>query len=507
MIITLSLLALLSGAVFAISAIAKLADRDGAKKAIVSFGLPTSLAGPMSIFLPIVELAVAGVLILTTSTWLGGIGALALLLIFTTAITINLAKGRSFDCHCFGQIHARPIGTSTVIRNLVLIAAAALIAWQGRSGLGVSPIRALIGFVQTYPSLVFDGAIVALLITSGWLILHLFRQNGRLLLRMDRLESLMSSGGTARDGNQLHAPSGLPIGSRAPAFELPRVSGESLSLDALLLDHKPILLVFSDPKCAPCEALMPDLAHWEEQHSNELVVVLISREDKGGTTFGKYQLRNVLVQQNHEVSEKFHSAATPSALLIRADGSIGSHIAMGSQAIAELVAETTKTVAPIRLPVVRQAGHHLHSQLPTHAVGSSVGQPAPVIELPDLNGRNIRVPDFKGRDTLLLFWNPKCSFCKEMLPALKAWNPSRANASPELLIISTGTVEENRLMELQSTIILDPNFNAAQAFRINATPSGVLIDAEGNVASAPAVGAPAVLNLMATKAGIELARV
>jgi uncharacterized membrane protein YphA (DoxX/SURF4 family) len=45
---------------FAVAGVAKLSDRSGSRQAIVDFGLPSSLAGPLGLLLPLAELATAG---------------------------------------------------------------------------------------------------------------------------------------------------------------------------------------------------------------------------------------------------------------------------------------------------------------------------------------------------------------------------------------------------------------------------------------------------------------
>ena len=49
---------LLLALVFASAGAAKLADRAGSRQAIVDFGLPTRLASPLGVLLPLCELAV-----------------------------------------------------------------------------------------------------------------------------------------------------------------------------------------------------------------------------------------------------------------------------------------------------------------------------------------------------------------------------------------------------------------------------------------------------------------
>jgi hypothetical protein len=82
-----------------------------------------------------------------------------------------------------------------------------------------------------------------------------------------------------------------------------------------------------------------------------------------------------------------------------------------------------------------------------------------------------------------------------MLDDLKAWEAEPPADAPRLLVVSTGSVEDNRAMGLRSTVVLDQGFVTGQAFGAGGTPSAVLVDAEGKLASGVAVGADAVLAL------------
>jgi hypothetical protein len=64
---------LLAG-VFGIAGVAKLADRAGSRQALQDFGVPTVLASPLGILLPLAELAVAVALVPTATAW-GGLWA------------------------------------------------------------------------------------------------------------------------------------------------------------------------------------------------------------------------------------------------------------------------------------------------------------------------------------------------------------------------------------------------------------------------------------------------
>jgi hypothetical protein len=57
------------------------------------------------------------------------------------------------------------------------------------------------------------------------------------------------------------------------------------------------------------------------------------------------------------------------------------------------------------------------------------------------------------------------------------------------------SMEQNNEMGLASPVFLDQIFVEGWAFRASDTPSAVLVDAEGRVASEVAVEAPAVMEL------------
>ena len=121
---------LLLSTVFVVAGVGKLADNSGSRKAIIDFGIPDFLSPFLAICLPIVELALAIALIPTFTAWWGALGSLILLLAFSVAIGVNLVQGKKPDCHCFGQMHSKPVGISTLVRNGVLAGLSVLIVGQ-----------------------------------------------------------------------------------------------------------------------------------------------------------------------------------------------------------------------------------------------------------------------------------------------------------------------------------------------------------------------------------------
>ena len=127
-------------------------------------------------------------------------------------------------------------------------------------------------------------------------------------------------------------------------------------------------------------------------------------------------------------------------------------------------------------------------------------RPAPAISLPDLDGGTRSLEAFRGKNTMLLFWNPGCGFCNRMVDDVKAFEANPPAGAPQLLIVSTGTTEANRAQGLRAPLLLDQGFATGRQFGAGGTPSAVLIDANGNIASGVAVGAPSVLDMAYNRA-------
>jgi peroxiredoxin len=320
--------------------------------------------------------------------------------------------------------------------------------------------------------------VLGLLAAQWWFLVHLLRQNGRLLLRLEALEESVSQGGGAAPSSNGGSASGLAVGTQAPAFSLSGLYGETLTLKALLFADKPVMLIFTDPNCAPCNALLPEIGRWQQEHTEKLTVALISRgePEENRTKTSEHGVRHVLLQEDWEVAEAYQIKGTPSAVVVMADGKVGSSVASGEEAIRSIVAHLVRPQAPI-------------------PVSKKVGDAAPELKLPDLEGDTVELADFKGQKTLALFWNPGCGFCQQMLPDLKEWEENPPEGAPNLLVISAGTKEANEAMGLSSPVVLDQQFSAGRAFGVGGTPSAVLVDEEGRIASEVAVGGPAVLEL------------
>jgi peroxiredoxin len=502
---------LLLALVFATAGMAKLADREGSRRAIVDFGVPSALAAPLGLLLPLAELAIAATLLPTSTAWWGALGALALLSVFIVGISINLVRGRKPDCHCFGQLHSAPAGWKTLARNGVLAVVAGFVLWEGYDGGAGPSALSWLEAVSTAQLVVLLGGVLVLALLAGqWTFLvHLLRQNGRLLVRLEAVEASLAANGSvapSQNGTPVHQEAeGLPVGTAAPEFSLSGLHSETLTLNALRSSGKPVMMLFTDPGCGPCNAMLPDVGRWQEEHAHKLTLSLISRGEveENKTKAQEHGLTNVLLQEDWEVSESYQVRGTPSAVLIGTDGKIASPVAGGVEGIRGLLSYAVgeRAQLPMQPHQPQTEGQpcpkcgKVHAAAPTVPAAQKVGEEAPEVKLPDLEGNTVELANFKGEETLVLFWNPGCGFCQQMLPDLKEWEMQAPKDAPRLVVVSAGSEEANREMGLTSPILLDQNFATGRAFGASGTPSAVLVDAEGKVASEVAVGAPGVLEL------------
>ena len=196
---------------------AKLADRAGTRSAVAGFGAPRRFVAVLAIALPLAELAVAVLLLPASTAVAGAIGALALLALFSGAIAVSLANGRTPECHCFGQLHSAPASWKTLVRNGVLAALAGIalvgsliepgtstVAWPGR-----------LDAAEFVAVAVAAGA--AVLLAGGSLaFLTLVRSYGRVLVRLDRLEAALVEAGIDVGGDEAAPRVGLEPGAPAP---------------------------------------------------------------------------------------------------------------------------------------------------------------------------------------------------------------------------------------------------------------------------------------------------
>ena len=119
--------------------------------------------------------------------------------------------------------------------------------------------------------------------------------------------------------------------------------------------------------------------------------------------------------------------------------------------------------------------------------GPKVGEAAPVLDVSDINGRDVSIgtasPD--GKSTLMFFLSPNCPVCKTLLPVLKSSQKAEADWL-EILLTSDGDVaEQQKFIEefdlANFTYLLSSNLGLT--YQVCKPPFAVLLDHSGVIRS------------------------
>jgi uncharacterized membrane protein YphA (DoxX/SURF4 family) len=123
------LLRLVLGGLLVLAGLGKLTDRLAFRQAVAEYHvLPAALERPFAAALPFIEVVLGALLLLGLGTAAAAALAAPLFASFGIAIGVNLARGRSFNCHCFGSVQSDPIGWGALVRSLALVVAAVVVA-------------------------------------------------------------------------------------------------------------------------------------------------------------------------------------------------------------------------------------------------------------------------------------------------------------------------------------------------------------------------------------------
>ncbi|HYA36253.1 MAG TPA: MauE/DoxX family redox-associated membrane protein [Candidatus Binataceae bacterium] len=116
--------ALAVAAIFAGSSAIKLANLPAFRAALSDYRIvPESVELPVAVAIPLGEMIGAAGILLNTQRALSGSLLIALLVVFSIAIAVNIARGRrDIDCGCFGPALRQTLSASMLVRNGGLVA-------------------------------------------------------------------------------------------------------------------------------------------------------------------------------------------------------------------------------------------------------------------------------------------------------------------------------------------------------------------------------------------------
>ena len=489
----LLLIRLVIAAIFGVAAVGKFLDLEGSEKAVKDFGVPEDLAKPFSIALPVAELIIAVLLLPVSTAWFGAVGAFLLLLIFIAGMLWQMAKGNAPDCHCFGQIHSEPVSAKSLLRNAVFALLAFVLVLQGNENQGASIFDSGNSNSEgNFMSLILGLATVGLLAAAVFYLKKISEQQTQIMRRIEVLELTGAAGGREIEAEALpNSFGGLVVGSPAPDFVLPDISGKRLSFESFLAQGKPTLFFFVSATCTPCEKLLPEIETWQNELKDKVNFVFVSKgkAEENLKKFGDLNFKQILLQEDQEVSELFGAQWTPTAILINEDGIVASRAAAGDKAIRELIEKIKAEIDQTDLLLISSTngdGHH----------ASLLGKTLPEFSLPTILDKNITPKDLQGKKTLVTFWSLDCGFCQQLIEDLREWENTKGADEPDLLLISQGDEEKNRELNLKSLIAIDNKREISARLGMEGTPSAILVNEEGKIVSETAAGAPQIWALL-----------
>jgi peroxiredoxin len=342
-----------------------------------------------------------------------------------------------------------------------------------------------------------------LLLAALFLFVQLTMQSGRILLRLEALEHGMPWS-DQRLGVQEYVPT-LPKGVPAPPIALPDLNGTLRHLSEWRGSR--VLLVFFDPNNIFSRRLLPALvAISSDVVPGRPVPIVISTGDADANrrVFSEAGLTTpVLLQEATEVAGAYKVDGTPMAYLIDVDGTIAADIAVGIQQTLILAGEMA---AVSDATMTYRGGAPRREPLETNARirdGLREGDNAPLFRLPQLDGSELSLLDYRGQNVLVVFSDPDCGPCDELGPLLQ----SEHEAHPELtmLMISRGDIDATAAMidrfGFTFPVALQNHWEISREYGIFAVPVAFEIDEWGTIAAGVAIGPEGIIALIRHIAG------
>lgn len=370
-------------------------------------------------------------------------------------------------------------------------------------------------------------------------IYFLVRQHGRLLLGQDALRERLDQ--TDRTVATLSAqlaalqqapevpvptpapqPAALPFGSPAPPFALPDLDGEERTLAEFL--GQPVLVVFFNTGCGFCLQMAPQLGQLPMGGAR---VLLVGSGDPAAyrrlTTEHGWRCA-VLLDATGSAMAAYHAQGTPMGYLLDAEGRIASGLAAGAEAVLGLLAPAaaqplTDAVANNGHASAGQAGDLTAASLrakeqavaeKARAAGLAVrastlnrqglpaGVKAPGFRLPDLQGTQHSLAEYRGKPVLLVFSDPDCGPCQALAPDLVRLQQEQGDRL-QIVMVSRGELAANLAKagehQFPFPVLLQKGWQVSKEYAMFATPIGYLIDERGRITSDVAVGADAIRQL------------
>jgi peroxiredoxin len=405
--------------------------------------------------------------------------------------------------------------------------------------------------------------LLLLILLSLWIgFYQIFKQQGRILLRLDQLEANAQAAGTGQEKPLEQAEqAGLPLQSDFPSFRFPDLAGRAVALEDFR--GKRVFLVHWNFECGFCDSIAPELARLEagfEKHNIQLLLLAYGEARPNQEQAAEHGLKcPILLMKEQEKIAAFEQEGTPVAYFLDEEGRVAAPMARGAERVLALALEVgspepdssgavINTPQRSGLPGERppaQAPEPHRVSLPGFLVkrdiglgdvikrvtsalgiktcvgcerraavlnrwmvfsgmagsGLKAGTPAPIFQLPDLQGRTVSLEEYRGRRIVLVFSDPQCGPCDELAPHLVRLHQEYANNGTSVILVGRGNAEENHRKAEQHgfqfpVLLQDRKWKVSKEYGTLATPVAFLIGEDGVIVKDPAVGRDAILALL-----------
>ena len=155
--------------------------------------------------------------------------------------------------------------------------------------------------------------------------------------------------------------------------------------------------------------------------------------------------------------------------------------------------ELMELVARDGSSVEREDVGHPHEGLP-------IGAQFPAFDLPDIKGAKISLDSLRAdaKPVLFFFVSPTCTPCKALMPEFEQWQ-QELGEKVKMVFVSSGKVEANTEKFGENAfkiLLLQKDREFAETVRAKWTPTAVLMDRNGRIASHLAAGDTAIRELV-----------
>ncbi len=115
-----------------------------------------------------------------------------------------------------------------------------------------------------------------------------------------------------------------------------------------------------------------------------------------------------------------------------------------------------------------------------------VGGPAPEITLQDLQGREVKLADLRGKVVLLNFWATWCKPCKDEMPAMQASYDKLRGQGLAVLAVNEledteKVIEHVRKHGHTFPVVMDHDNHVANRYGVLGLPASFIVDRQGIV--------------------------